>query len=361
MRTLSTPTIALALALFGRLSLAAAPTVFTTGPLSSPGGEQSGDVVVSVKAGAVDFSVFHPRGFVYRLQIADSEHALLFDSGLSASPFLTWNLVGDAGGKLVDGLYEYQLEVWDEQEHLVGGQAGLIDLHPVGAQSPRVVALGYNQPGTFTIGGSLGIGTTTPERAVHIRGSNAVFRMDRSVNTAAFMLVRTNAAGTPLKTFVVGVDASGASNGEFVINDLGTALSGAGTRRLTINNTGTAIFGGEVQATGFVNSSSRTLKERVEPLGDAMAMVMKLQGVSFDWKDSGEPSIGLIAEQVAEVVPEAVSMSPDGKSAEGVDYGLLTAVLVEAAKSQQQQLDRLEREYQELKAQLDGANGHSGR
>jgi hypothetical protein len=92
----------------------------------------------------------------------------------------------------------------------------------------------------------VGIGITAPERLLHIAGDNAVFRMDRSTNSAAFMIVRTDGSGGVLKNFVVGVDASGVNQGEFVINDLGTALGGPGQRRLTINNDGDVIINGDL-------------------------------------------------------------------------------------------------------------------
>jgi hypothetical protein len=49
-----------------------------------------------------------------------------------------------------------------------------------------------------------------------------------------------------LKNFVVGVDASGTNQGEFIINDLGTALGGPGSRRLTIENDGDVIINGDL-------------------------------------------------------------------------------------------------------------------
>jgi hypothetical protein len=52
------------------------------------------------------------------------------------------------------------------------------------------------------------------------------------------MLVRIDSLGNPLKTFVVGVNASGSNTGEFIINDLGTEVSGPGNRRMTIDNNG---------------------------------------------------------------------------------------------------------------------------
>ena len=101
-------------------------------------------------------------------------------------------------------------------------------------------AWAWDIAGIATVQESLGVGTEGPERQMHVIGTNAVFRMDRDRDGPAFMLVETALGdfGTVWKTFVVSTVASGANNGSFVINDLGTATSGAGTRRLTIANNG---------------------------------------------------------------------------------------------------------------------------
>jgi hypothetical protein len=182
--------------------------------------------------------------------------------------------------------------------------------------------------------GKLGVGTRAPVRGLHLAGSNAVFRMDRTADTAAFQIVRTDGSGNPMKVFVVGTNASGPSTGEFVINDNGTALSGPGNRRMTIANDGTVTFTGNVFATAF-NPSSLTLKDNVRTYENALDTVNRLRGVSFDWKDSGKPAVGLIAEEVAKVVPEVVAYN-DGAAA-GVNYASLVGVLVEAVKEQQAQ------------------------
>ncbi len=202
---------------------------------------------------------------------------------------------------------------------------------------------------------NVGIGISAPARQLHLKGDNAVFRMDRSTDTAAFMIVRTNLAGTAvLKTFVVGTNASGSNDGEFVINDLGNAVGGPGTRRMTIDNYGDAEFTGSVTATGFYPSSSIALKTNVRTYGNALQTVKQLRGVRFDWKGSGKPSVGLIAEEVEGVVPEVVSHG--GKSGEvtGLNYDSLVGVLVEAVKEQQAELAGLRAEVQQLKALLQG-------
>ena len=193
---------------------------------------------------------------------------------------------------------------------------------------------------------NVGIGTPAPERQLHIKGANAVFRMDRPGDTAAFMLVRTSAAGAPLKTFVVGANASGTNNGELVVNDLGTAVSGAGIRRMTIKTNGAVQFTGTVTAAGYYTSSSLALKDNVRTFVNALDTVNRLRGVRFDWKESGQPAVGLIAEEVENVVPEVITRADNGTAA-GVSYASLVGVLVEAVKEQQAAMQATKAAHQE--------------
>jgi hypothetical protein len=81
--------------------------------------------------------------------------------------------------------------------------------------------------------------------------------------------------------------------------------------------------------------SSRRWKTNIKTLPDALSKVEQLRGVSYDRKDSGKHEIGVIAEEVGQVVPEVVSYESNGKDAAGVDYSRLTALLIEAVKQQQ--------------------------
>ena len=184
--------------------------------------------------------------------------------------------------------------------------------------------------------GSFGIGTKTPVRQLHLVGDNAVFRIDRTMNTAAFLMVRTDGSGTPQQTFVVGTNYDATNGGSFVINDLGSAVSGGGTNRLIIDKNGT------VTVKQLVQTSSIAQKDNVRTYENALETVNKLRGVRFDWKDSGKPSVGLIAEEVEQVVPEVVAHN-DG-NATGVNYASLVGVLVEAVKEQQKTIS----DYQKL-------------
>jgi len=122
---------------------------------------------------------------------------------------------------------------------------------------------------------------------------------------------------------------------------------------------------GQAISDGWATYSSRRWKTNIQPLHNALGMVEQLRGVSYNLKDSGKHEIGVIAEEVGEVVPEVVSYEENGKDARGVDYSRLTALLIEATKEQQAliheqqaQIARLTLQVKTIQATLK-ANGRS--
>jgi Chaperone of endosialidase len=98
---------------------------------------------------------------------------------------------------------------------------------------------------------------------------------------------------------------------------------------------------GPAIADGWAVYSSKRWKSNVEHLDGALEKVRRLQGVSFNWKSTGKRDIGLVAEEVAPVVPEAVALD-ENSNPKAVDYSRLTALLVEAINEQQGEIARLE-------------------
>ena len=90
-------------------------------------------------------------------------------------------------------------------------------------------------------------------------------------------------------------------------------------------NLGTVIFKGDVCA-----FSDKRLKTNIRPIETPLDLVKKLNGVRFDWKDSGNASVGVIAQNVEEVFPELVYTNENG--IKSVAYDKLVAVLIEAIK-----------------------------
>jgi len=110
--------------------------------------------------------------------------------------------------------------------------------------------------------------------------------------------------------------------------------------------------GGPAIADGWDVYSSRRWKTNIQPLQNALAKVEQLRGVSYDLQKSGKHEIGVIAEEVGEVLPEVVSYEGNGKDALGVDYSRLTALLIEATKEQQQEIQELRSELRVTREQL---------
>ena len=101
-----------------------------------------------------------------------------------------------------------------------------------------------------------------------------------------------------------------------------------------------ATFTGVVTAPNFVSSSDARLKSDIAPISDALAKVQALTGVTFTMTGSDVRQMGLIAQEVQAVAPEAVV------EAEGVlrlAYGNLVGLLVEAIKDLATQVDQLKR------------------
>ena len=100
-----------------------------------------------------------------------------------------------------------------------------------------------------------------------------------------------------------------------------------------------AYFSGTVNAANFNTTSDATLKTNVETLTGSLDAVQALRGVSFDWIDNGGSEIGVIAQEVEAVLPALVSTNDQG--IKSVKYGNMVAVLIEAIKEQQLQIDEL--------------------
>lgn len=106
------------------------------------------------------------------------------------------------------------------------------------------------------------------------------------------------------------------------------------------SNLATLDASGNFTATGNVTAySDARLKTHVQTLTFALDKVCALRGVSYERIDTGEAGIGLIAQEVQAVMPEAVRSDEDGMLS--VAYGNLVGLLVEAIKELKAEVDQL--------------------
>lgn len=99
-----------------------------------------------------------------------------------------------------------------------------------------------------------------------------------------------------------------------------------------------ATFSGTVTAPNFVSSSDMRLKSEITPITDALDRVLTLTGVTYRMDGQPDRQMGLIAQEVQAVAPEAVT---DVEGLLRLAYGNLVGLLVEAIKDLKSDMDHL--------------------
>jgi hypothetical protein len=116
---------------------------------------------------------------------------------------------------------------------------------------------------------------------------------------------------------------------------------------------------GRLKTQGINELSDARYKKNITTLTNALANIEKLRGVSYDWKQNEFPEknfdakhqIGLIAQELELVYPELVNTDAEGFKS--VDYSKLVAVLIEAVKEQQNEIDALQVQVSQQGTQMD--------
>ena len=195
-----------------------------------------------------------------------------------------------------------------------------------------------------TAGGNVGIGTNAPLSKLVV--SNA---------GAAGLEFFTNYPGGGVGTYIQSYNRSASAYSSTAYDAADHSFRISGTERMKIDSSGRALIGyttsqgsytlqvsGNVYLSGtLTEASSIALKENVKPITNALDIVCKLEGVTYDRKDGSsynEP--GFIAEKVAEVIETLVDRDENGNPM-GVKYNKTIAYLVEAIKELKSEIDLL--------------------
>lgn len=133
------------------------------------------------------------------------------------------------------------------------------------------------------------------------------------------------------------------------------------------NTDGSRVFqvNGAVSCVSVNQSSDRDLKDNIKEIPNATESIRKMSGYTYTLKENGLPYAGVIAQEVMEALPEAVSgftrytdlmgATEDGQPLVGeerfytVDYGAVTGLLVKVCREADDRISKLETEVEELK------------
>ena len=258
-------------------------------------------------------------------------------------------------------------------------------------------------------GGNVGVGNSSPSAILDVNGKSGVSGTNNGNAPTAFRIAggvgTTGGVGGPIQMTagtgapLPGQTAFGGTGGIFLITGgtgavcvaastrcssynggNGGSISlqpGSGGRGLTLSghpgNITLAPTGGKVGvgtsnptagfevgaghstlADSWITRSSRRFKTNIQPLVGALKTIEQLQGVSYERRSDGKHEIGVIAEDVDQVVPELVARDPQTREVQGVDYARLSALLIEAVKTQQDEIQQLKAQVLELKSNRHG-------
>jgi len=213
------------------------------------------------------------------------------------------------------------------------------------------------------IGGNVGIGTSAPNSTLTVGNSTGTIPGEISINPA----FTSNEGGQiNIKKSLNG------STADWIIDQYGTTSSDARlrifnsiaeTNGITIMENGNIGMGsltpsvrlqvaGDIIANSIAGSSDARFKTNISPIENPLQKVLQLRGVNFDWKTTEFPtrsfsenrSVGFIAQEVEKVLPEVVQTEKNTEGYKSVQYDKVVALLVEAIKEQQKQIDSLKAE-----------------
>lgn len=202
------------------------------------------------------------------------------------------------------------------------------------------IALTTHISGTLAVGNG-GTGTTTLTQNNVILGNG----------TSAVQFVAPSTNGNVLTSNGTTWVSQAPAGGSTITDDTSTNTTQyIGMSRATSGTWSTAYVSstkfyfnpstGTAYATVFQSLSDAKEKENVQTVQNSIEIVKSLRGVEFNWKDNGNKSSGVIAQELEKVLPHLVSTGDQDKKS--VNYDGIIAYLIEAVKELSDKVKSLE-------------------
>jgi hypothetical protein len=209
------------------------------------------------------------------------------------------------------------------------------------------------------IGGNVGIGTSSPSTTLTVGNAAGTIAGDITINPST---TQYEGGQITIKKSLVG------STADWIIDQYGSTAPNARLRifntselnGLVIKENGFIGMGnsdptvrlqvnGDIIANSIAGSSDIRYKTNIRPVENALDKVKSLRGVYFNWNQKAFPTkefsdkteLGFIAQEVEKVLPEVVMKDNTAEEYRSVKYDKVVALLVEAIKEQQKQIDSL--------------------
>ena len=128
------------------------------------------------------------------------------------------------------------------------------------------------------------------------------------------------------------------ANKQIIFNDNGTANGSYG---MTYDSSSNTVYFNTVLATTFDSLSDVTFKDNISEF-DGLEILNNINPVSFTWKDSGDKTYGVIAQDIEKFVPELVKTNNQGVKT--VSYIPLISILIDVIQKQQKEIDNIKKQ-----------------
>lgn len=297
---------------------------------------------------------------------------------ITPAPYALFALNGGAGGRhsldAADGDPADAVYVDSDGNVGIGKTTPEAKLEVYGSSRSPII-IGNNTGdgyGLYGLGGSGVYGVGTSEHGSGIYG-DATGSYGRGVEgIASNMGDATNYGGQFEARGATGVGVSGVASNPGDARNYGGQFSAEGKSGRGVKGSargdggqGVVGYGGafdfyaEGPGQDYGHASSIRWKSDIRPIDEPLDKVARLRGVYFDWdaEHGGGHDVGMIAEEVGEVLPEIVVYEENGTDAIGLDYSKVTPLLVEAVKALREQKDaeiaRLQEQVSDLTTRLE--------
>lgn len=189
---------------------------------------------------------------------------------------------------------------------------------------------------TILKNGKVGLGSYAPTSALQIDYNSSITSAHLSLKESAADYARINFSNQnrPGEYWAVAGfvgNTLSADRLNFFNSDVGDIMSIHGTGNIYVNG-------------ALAHSSDRRLKTDIEDLSSGLNEVLQLQPKTYYWKDKPDQknkSIGLIAQDVQEVISSIVHQGDDADTTLSISYTELIPVLINAIKEQQAIISKL--------------------